>query len=66
MTEKEQRHIFEYWLDQYKALIFKVVRAYAFAPIDHDDLFQEIAIQIWHSSPDTTLPNSFAYLKGKV
>jgi RNA polymerase sigma-70 factor (ECF subfamily) len=51
VTEKEQKHIFEYWLDQYKALIFKVVRAYAFAATDHDDLFQEIAIQVWHSIP---------------
>jgi RNA polymerase sigma-70 factor, ECF subfamily len=51
MTEKEQQHIFENWLDQHKALIFKVVRAYAFAAMDQDDLFQEITIQIWHSIP---------------
>lgn len=51
MTEKEQKHIFENWLDQYKALIFKVVRAYAFSGMDKDDLFQEITIQVWHSIP---------------
>ena len=51
MTEKEQQHIFENWLDQHKALIFKVVRAYAFATTDQDDLFQEITIQVWHSIP---------------
>ena len=49
MTEKEQLHILEEWLKLHKGLIFKVVRAYTAA--DHDDLFQEIIIQIWHSIP---------------
>lgn len=52
MRETEQQHIFETWLAQYKALIFKVVRAYAFSAADQDDLFQEIAIQVWHSIPN--------------
>lgn len=51
MTKKEQEHIFGNWLHQYKALVFKVVRAYAFTAMDRDDLFQEITIQIWHSVP---------------
>ena len=51
MTEKEQQHIFENWLDQHKALIFKLVRAYAFTATDQEDLFQEITIQVWHSIP---------------
>ena len=51
MTENEQQHIFETWLEQHKALIFKVVRAYAFTAMDQDDLFQEIVIQVWHSIP---------------
>lgn len=51
MTEKEQEHIFKNWLHQYKALVFKVVRAYAFNAMDMDDLFQEITIQVWHSVP---------------
>ena len=51
MTEKKQQHIFETWLDKHKALIFKVVRAYAFTVMDQDDLFQEISIQLWHSIP---------------
>jgi len=51
VSEKEQQHIFENWLDQYKALIFKVTRAYSFTPMDQDDLFQEIVIQVWHSVP---------------
>jgi len=49
LTEKEQQHIFEQWLSQHKALVFKVVRAYAFTAMDQDDLFQEISIQVWRS-----------------
>ncbi|NBA85546.1 sigma-70 family RNA polymerase sigma factor [Emticicia sp. CRIBPO] len=49
MTEKGQQHIFEQWLSQHKALVFKVVRAYAFTAMDQDDLFQEISIQVWRS-----------------
>jgi RNA polymerase sigma-70 factor (ECF subfamily) len=51
VTEKEQKHIFEEWVSQHKALIFKIVRAYAFSTADQEDLFQEIIIQIWHSIP---------------
>ena len=51
MTEDKQKHIFETWLDSHKALLFKVVRAYAFTAMDQDDLFQEISIQVWHSIP---------------
>lgn len=51
MSELEQNHIFETWLSQYKALLFKVVRAYAVTSMDQDDLFQEIVIQVWHSIP---------------
>jgi RNA polymerase sigma-70 factor, ECF subfamily len=51
MKESEQQHIFNTWLSQYKALLFKVVRAYAFTEFDRDDLFQEITIQVWHSIP---------------
>jgi len=51
MTEIEQQDIFHQWLDQYKALLFKIVRSYAFNAMDRDDLFQEILIQIWRSVP---------------
>jgi len=51
VTEKEQEHVFESWLAQHKALLFKIVRAYAFTVTDQDDLFQEITIQIWYSIP---------------
>jgi RNA polymerase sigma-70 factor, ECF subfamily len=49
VTEKEQLDILEEWLRLHKGLIFKVVRAYTLA--DHDDLFQEIIIQVWRSIP---------------
>ncbi len=51
MTEKDQKDIFERWLSQCEALIFKVVRAYAADSMDQDDLFQEITIQVWRSIP---------------
>ena len=51
MTEEQQRLVFNGWLQQYKALLLKVVRAYAFTAMDRDDLFQEIAIQVWRSVP---------------
>ena len=49
MTDKEQLNILEDWLKLHKGLIFKVVRSFTLA--DHDDLFQEIIIQVWHSIP---------------
>ncbi len=52
MTEREQRKIFDEWLNQYKPLLFKVVRAYAFLPSDQDDLFQDVALQVWRSIPN--------------
>jgi RNA polymerase sigma-70 factor (ECF subfamily) len=51
MSEIEQNHTFNQWLGQHKALLFKVVRAYAVTAMDQDDLFQEIIIQVWHSIP---------------
>lgn len=51
MKENEQKYIFESWLGRHKALIFKVVRAYAFTAMDQNDLFQEITLQLWHSIP---------------
>ncbi|GJM43073.1 MAG: DNA-directed RNA polymerase sigma-70 factor [Ardenticatenaceae bacterium] len=52
MREQEQKRIFDEWLDTHKGLFFKVVRAYAFTPQDQEDLFQEIALQVWDSVPN--------------
>lgn len=51
MKESEQQQILESWLAEHQTLLFKVVRSYAFTPADQDDLFQEIAIQVWRSIP---------------
>jgi RNA polymerase sigma-70 factor (ECF subfamily) len=51
VTDLEQNTILENWLASYKALIFKIVRSYAFNPMDREDLFQEISLQIWRSVP---------------
>jgi len=51
VTEQEQQQLFNQWLHQYKALFFKVIRAYAFTAMDRDDLFQEITLQAWRSIP---------------
>jgi len=49
VTEKDQLDILEEWLRLHKGLLFKVVRAYT--RTYHDDLFQEIIIQVWRSIP---------------
>jgi RNA polymerase sigma-70 factor (ECF subfamily) len=49
VTESHKKQIFEEWLASHKALLFKVVRAYAADASDRDDLFQEIIIQVWRS-----------------
>jgi RNA polymerase sigma-70 factor (ECF subfamily) len=51
VTPVQHQQTFQTWLDQYRALMFKVLRAYAFTPMDRDDLFQEIIIQVWRSVP---------------
>ncbi|MEM9367083.1 MAG: sigma-70 family RNA polymerase sigma factor [Planctomycetota bacterium] len=51
MTPNEQARIFQQWIRDHQGLLFKIVRAYAFNFHDQEDLFQEIAIQIWNSIP---------------
>jgi RNA polymerase sigma-70 factor (ECF subfamily) len=51
VTDEEQKHVLQGWLNQHKTLIFKIVRAYARVPMDREDLFQEITIQVWRSIP---------------
>jgi RNA polymerase sigma factor (sigma-70 family) len=38
-------------LNQYRALLHKVVRVYAHSAADRDDLFQEIVLQLWRAYP---------------
>jgi RNA polymerase sigma-70 factor (ECF subfamily) len=51
MQKEEQKQVFDGWLRNHQGLFFKVVRAYAFTPQDQEDLFQEIATQVWRSIP---------------
>jgi len=51
MTPDEQHRIFDLWIDQHKGLVFKVVHASTVTPEDRNDLFQDIAIQLWKSVP---------------
>ena len=52
MKESTQRKIFDEWLANYRALLFKVIRAYATHREDQDDLFQEICLQVYRSVPN--------------
>lgn len=49
MDDGERDRIFGDWLAQHKGILFKVVHAYAFEHADRQDLFQEVAIQVWRS-----------------
>jgi RNA polymerase sigma-70 factor (ECF subfamily) len=51
MEVSEQSRIFDDWVSQHKGLLFKVVHAYGFTSHDREDLFQEIATQVWNSIP---------------
>ena len=43
---------FRQWLSEHTGLLVKVVRSFADGPADQDDLFQEILLQVWLSSPN--------------
>ena len=49
MHDTERERIFSGWVAVHKGILFKVVHAYAFEHADRQDLFQEIAIQVWRS-----------------
>jgi RNA polymerase sigma-70 factor (ECF subfamily) len=49
MLGAERNRVFESWIDEHKAILFKVARVYGATHSDREDLFQEIALQVWHS-----------------
>ncbi len=49
MPDIERDRIFGEWLAGHKGILFKVVHAYAFEHADRQDLFQEVAVQVWRS-----------------
>lgn len=52
MTEDKQQQIFQKWLEQHRAVLFKVIRSYAFNTEDQNDLFQEVCFQVYRSVPN--------------
>lgn len=52
MEKKQQQAVFDHWIDDHKGILFKVIRIYAFTKDDQEDLFQEIALQVWKSIPN--------------
>ena len=51
MDVSEQEALFRHWLADHAGLMWKVVRAFTVTPEDAEDLFQEIAGQLWMSLP---------------
>ena len=49
MLKAERNQIFEEWMEAHKAILFKVARAYGATHADREDLFQQIALQVWNS-----------------
>jgi RNA polymerase sigma-70 factor, ECF subfamily len=49
VLDRERDRMFGDWLTGHKAILFKVVHAYAFKHADRQDLFQEVALQVWRS-----------------
>lgn len=49
MPDGERDRIFSEWLAGHMGILFKVVHAYAFEHADRQDLFQEVAVQVWRS-----------------
>jgi RNA polymerase sigma-70 factor (ECF subfamily) len=49
MRKAGRNQVFAEWMDAHKAILFKVARAYGETHADREDLFQEIALQVWSS-----------------
>ena len=49
MPAEQQGKQFKQWVSDYKDLIFKVIRAYAYTEQDREDLFQNILLGLWTS-----------------
>lgn len=51
MLDAKRNRILGEWIERHQAVLFKVARAYGATHADREDLFQEIALQLWHSVP---------------
>lgn len=64
MRFAEHKSVFDSWLSLHKGVLFKVVRAYAVTRQDQEDLFQELATQVWLSIPGfkgSSAPSTWIY-----
>jgi RNA polymerase sigma-70 factor (ECF subfamily) len=52
MNRSDQKETLDRWLLEYRGICCKLVRIYAFGRHDQEDLYQEIAIQLWKSIPN--------------
>ncbi|MEM7673721.1 MAG: sigma-70 family RNA polymerase sigma factor [Verrucomicrobiota bacterium] len=50
--QSDLTEIFKKWLNDYEALVYKVVHSFAQSPEDKRELFSEILFQIWSSIPN--------------
>lgn len=49
MLKAERNRVFGGWMEAHQAILFKVARAYGATHADREDLFQQIALQVWNS-----------------
>jgi RNA polymerase sigma-70 factor (ECF subfamily) len=49
MPEAKRNQVFEEWMEAHEAILFKVARAYGATHADRQDLFQQMALQVWNS-----------------
>jgi RNA polymerase sigma-70 factor, ECF subfamily len=54
MSRSEQQRVFDNWMALHSGILFKAVRAFATSHHDREDLFQQIALQLWQSIPRYT------------
>jgi RNA polymerase sigma-70 factor, ECF subfamily len=64
MKTAERENLFRQWLADHTGLMIKVVRAFAASAEDQDDLFQEVLLQVWISTPafrERAKPSTWIY-----
>ncbi len=67
MDGKRDPSLFRRWLEDHKGIVLKIARAFTASPEDRDDLFQEIALQLWRALPSfrgDSKPSTWIYKIG--
>jgi RNA polymerase sigma-70 factor (ECF subfamily) len=49
MLKAKRDQVFSEWMEAHQAILFKVARVYGVTHADREDLFQQIAMQVWNS-----------------